>query len=256
MITVFSFDTTSKFVSISIAKDEAIQLESNFATRDDLSQFLIPSFETALTNVPVFSDDSSKSPLSPQSLQSLKLNEIDVFGVCVGPGLFTGIRIGLSTLKGLLLDTGKPIVAVDSLEALAYKDEESDVPVVSMVDAKKMESYIGVYRFVNGECQTLLPPALIHINALSQHLEQVVKTDDACHFIGSGAQAHDAHIRDVFKKGKILSRSNFLAPEIGKIAFRRYLKKDYITDMQQLNPIYIRKPDAEQNYERNQNQSS
>lgn len=250
MTSVFSFDTTSKFVSIAIAKDQGIQIETNFATRDDLSQYLIPSIETALANVPVYSPDSTKMP------HSLTVEEIDLFGVCVGPGLFTGIRIGLSTLKGLLLGTGKPFVPVNSLEALAYKDEESDVPVISMVDAKKMETYIGAYRFINGECETLLPPALIHINELAEHLAPVIKTSDACHFIGSGTHAHEAYIRNLFTMGKILNRSNFLAPEIGKIAFRRYQKNSYITDLQQLNPIYIRKPDAEQNYERTKNQLS
>ncbi len=65
--------------------------------------------------------------------------------------------------------------------------------------------------------------------------------------MGSGAEVHEAFIRENFSGAKIGRRSFFLAPEIAKIAYDRYREKEYITDLQQLMPFYLRKPDAEQN---------
>lgn len=233
MITILSLDTTSKYASISIAKGEEIHLEYNFATRDELSASLIPSLEFVLNSMP------------------LKLEDIDVYGIGIGPGLFTGIRVGLATLKGLILGTGKPVVPVVTLRALAYKYNDSKSPIISMIDARRDELYIAAYRFVNRHAQELLPPGLIHIDQLKHHLEpldEFKKTKFS--FVGSGAEVHKTFIKEHLAWGNVYRRSCFLASEICKVTFHHYTKNNYITDLQQLMPFYIRKPDAEQNLKR------
>jgi tRNA threonylcarbamoyl adenosine modification protein YeaZ len=235
MTTILALDTTSKYASIAVGRDEKIELEYNFATHDELSSSLIPSVEFVLNSV------------SP----ALKPDDIDVYGIATGPGLFTGIRVGLATLKGLTLEAGKPVVPVVTLEALAYKYNESESPVIAMIDARREEVYIAAYRFTGKDriAEQLLPPALIGIDTLPQHLEPLGK-QDRLRFIGSGAEAHKTFIREHFTTGRIYRRSYFLASEICKITARKHKNKEYITDMQQLMPFYIRKPDAEQNLAR------
>lgn len=235
MTTILSLDTTSRFASAAISKGEEVLLEYNFSTRDQLSATLIPTLEFVLAS----------APLEPE--------EIDAFGIAVGPGLFTGLRVGLATLKGLLLGAPKPVIPVVTLTALAFKLSQSKRPVLSLIDARRDEVYIAGYRFEPGSgpgskkvCTEISPPALLHIDQLEAHI-RAMELEGKIRFVGSGAEVHKNFIRERFKNSSIYKRSDFLAGEICKIAQERYLEKDYITDLQQLMPFYIRKPDAEQN---------
>jgi tRNA threonylcarbamoyladenosine biosynthesis protein TsaB len=232
MIKILSLDTTSRYSSISISRGEEIILEYNFATLDDLSETLAPSIESAL-----------KSAHEP-----LNLEDIDVFGIGIGPGLFTGIRVGMATLKGILFGTGKPVAPVNMLEAAAYKYDDSTLPIVSMIDARRKEVYTAVYRFEDREPAEISAPALVGIDRLKEHLDQVFKPGEDFYFVGSGAEAYRDFIRENFNRARVLHRSLYLASEICAIAYRKYMKNQCITDLRELTPFYIRKPDAEQNY--------
>jgi tRNA threonylcarbamoyladenosine biosynthesis protein TsaB len=225
-IYILSLDTTSKHCSISISRGKEIQIEYNFVSNDNLSATLIPAIDFVLGSI------------------NLELSEIGVFGIGIGPGLFTGIRVGLSTLKGMVFKEEKPVVPIVTLEALAYKYKHANFNTISLIDAKRDEVYIGGYRFLQGEMKEIIPPRLIHINELKERLNGIFDF----HFVGSGANAHKAFIKKNFDESKRLHRSCFLASEICKMSYTRYLKGDLITDLQQLKPLYIRKPDAETNY--------
>ncbi|MGE5343952.1 MAG: tRNA (adenosine(37)-N6)-threonylcarbamoyltransferase complex dimerization subunit type 1 TsaB [Candidatus Omnitrophota bacterium] len=234
MITILSLDTTSHFTSISVSQGDEIRLEYNFGTRDDLSEILLSAIDLTLNS------------LNPP----LKLDDIDCFGVAIGPGLFTGIRIGMATLKGLIFGMKKPVVPVVTLNALAHKLNAPEGPIVSLIDAKRNEVYVAAYRFVNGELSALDSPALVNIEHLPPHLESVIAPDQPAMFIGSGAKAYQGFLATHFSGATIHRRSDFLASEICQIAYHSYQKKEYITDLQKLLPLYIRKPDAETNYAR------
>jgi len=77
----------------------------------------------------------------------LKLADIDVFAIASGPGSFTGLRIGLSTVKGFSYATGKPIVSVPTLEALAWNFPYCRYPVCTMLDARKKEVYAALFKW-------------------------------------------------------------------------------------------------------------
>ena len=230
MTHILALDTTSKHTSISISKGEEVLFEYNFTSHNLLSSSLIPAVEFLLKSA------------------GLTLTDIDVFGIAIGPGLFTGIRVGLSTLKGLLFTAKKPAAAVVTLKALAYKyiDSEKEMSIFPLIDAKRDEVYLAGYDLSGQKIEEIFPPCLIHINDLREKLASFHAA--ACYFVGSGATVHQALIKENFEKGRILHRSSFLAPEIGKIAYRDYLAKDVISDLQQLLPFYIRIPDAEKNY--------
>lgn len=229
MTRILALDTTSKNASISISNDEDIQLEYNFTSPNRLSASLVPIIEFLLKD------------------SGLKFNDIDVFGIAIGPGLFTGIRIGLSTLKGMIFASRKPVVPVVTLKALAYKCEniEKNNLIIPLIDAKRNEVYMAGYHVSRPRIKEIIPPCLVHIDELKKELG-MYSTVEFC-FLGSGADVHKESIMKNFEGRKILTRSSFLAPEICKITSREYLLKNYIKDLQQLMPFYIRKPDAEQN---------
>jgi tRNA threonylcarbamoyladenosine biosynthesis protein TsaB len=222
---LLSLDTSSQDASIAVLKNEDVLLEYNFSSQDNLSAVLIPSLEFVLKAL------------------GLQMAQIDVFGIGIGPGLFTGIRIGMATLKGLAFAERKPVVGVISLKALAYKFAGTKKNVISLIDAKKGEVYLGGYRFESGELVELIPPCLLKIAAI---VPLVAKLPDKI-FVGSGAEKHMDFLKNNFSDSRRPYRSNFLANEIGKIALQQFRRQQYLTDLQDLLPFYLRKPDAETN---------
>lgn len=225
MTFILSFDTTSKHVSIALSQAEEIRLEYNFLATDDLTSSLLPALDFVLNSA------------------SLKLQDVDVLGITIGPGLFTGIRVGLATLKGLLFASGKPIVPVTSLAAIANKYSDANKTIVSLLDARRDEVYAALYHFVKGRVTEIKAPALLHISGL----KDFVQGHDSFYFAGSGAEVHRELLEKQFPGQKIKHRSYFLASEVCKIAAWRYAENDTLKNVQDLLPLYIRKPDAEQN---------
>ena len=217
------FDTSSRDASIAVLRDKEIVLEYNFSSNGDLSAMMAPSLEFLLRAL------------------GMKIAEFDLFGVAVGPGLFTGIRVGLATLKGLNFVAGKPVVGVNTLEALASKFADTSQTIVPMIDARRGEVYIGGYGFEAGEMREKFAPRLLRV----EDAVPLLALFRDLIFIGSGAENHAELVRRLFPDSRLLYRSNFLASEIGRIALRRFREGRFLTDLQQLLPVYIRRPDAE-----------
>lgn len=224
---LLAFDTSSRDASFALLRDDEIVMEYNFSSRDDLSAMMMPSLEFLLRSL------------------GLKLAQIDLFAAAVGPGLFTGIRIGLATLKGLNLAAGKPMVGVNTLEALACKLADSRHTIVPMIDARKGEIYAAAYACAaqpaGGPMVERLRPCLLKVEDAAAVLADF--PDKA--FIGSGAEIHRDRLRRDFPADRLLVRSNFLASEIGRLALAAFQRGQFSTDPQDLRPVYIRRPDAE-----------
>jgi tRNA threonylcarbamoyladenosine biosynthesis protein TsaB len=125
------------------------------------------------------------------SERELTLADCDAVCVSMGPGSYTGLRVGVSTAKGLCFGSGKPLLAVGTLDTLvaqaasdAVAGEGDESPayrfIIPMVDARRMEVYTAV--FENGRQITETAPAIIDENSFAEYLEQ-----GPCLFIGDGA---------------------------------------------------------------------
>ncbi len=246
---ILGLDTTSRYSSIAISKNADIIGEYNFASFNRLSASLIPAISFLLGNA------------------GLKIQDIDAFGVSIGPGLFTGIQVGLSTLKGLLFENKKPLVPVVSLKALALKIYATEDPVIHstsqkitfpIIDAKRDEVYLAGYRLSTAagpglDLEEFFSPQLLHISQLKKELKSALTSiqqeKGEIIFTGSGSEAYRETVAPAVENAHICQRSAFLAPEICKISYRHFLTQDasLTRDLQQLMPLYIRKPDAEQN---------
>ena len=130
------------------------------------------------------------------SERNLSLSDCDAVCVSMGPGSYTGLRVGVSTAKGLCFGSGKPLLAVGTLDTLVAQASDvistepsvisSEVEgspyrfIIPMIDARRMEVYTAV--FENGRQITETAPAIIDENSFSEYLEQ-----GPCLFIGDGA---------------------------------------------------------------------
>ena len=121
------------------------------------------------------------------SERGISLNDCDAVCVSMGPGSYTGLRVGVSTAKGLCFGSGKPLMAVGTLDTLVAQAREipgldGDLKyVIPMIDARRMEVYTAVFT-PEGKQLTPTAPAIIDENSFAEQLEQGV-----CLFIGDGA---------------------------------------------------------------------
>ena len=113
--------------------------------------------------------------------RGLKLADCDAVCVSKGPGSYTGLRVGVSTAKGLCFGAGLPLLAVGTLDTLVAQAAESDYRfIIPMIDARRMEVYAFV--FENGVQITETEPVIVDENSFAEYLEQ-----GPCLFIGDGA---------------------------------------------------------------------
>lgn len=114
--------------------------------------------------------------------RGLKLEDCEAVCVSMGPGSYTGLRVGVSTAKGLCFGSGKPLTAVGTLDTLVAQAETPDnfKYIIPMIDARRMEVYAAV--FEGGSQITETAPAIIDENSFAEYLQQ-----GPCLFIGDGA---------------------------------------------------------------------
>ncbi len=174
---------------------------------------------------------------------SLGLGDIDALCVTTGPGSFTGLRIGLSTVKGLAYSTGLPVVAVPTLEALAWNFPDFPCPVCPMLDARKKEVYAGIFRTNADGIVRLMDEASIRPEALALALKEHEKVVLLGEAVGLYREVFTAALGDraLFAPPHLMAPSPAASAELGLAMALRGEFKDPVA----LAPFYIRKSEAE-----------
>ncbi len=151
MSLILSIDTAIDIAYVSIAKDgELIATISNTEQKDH-GGFLQPAIQTLLTNA------------------SIKIKEIDAVGISAGPGSYTGLRVGMASAKGLCYALDKPLIAIGTLEILAFAailetritTSNSSILFCPMIDARRMEIFTALY---DQNLQTEISPSAMVLN--------------------------------------------------------------------------------------------
>lgn len=189
-------------------------------------------------------------PMIHQLLQLCEcpLSEIDVLAVSLGPGSFTGIRIGVATAKGLAQALSIPVVGVNSLEALAWQANAFQGQVIPLVDAQRKLVYTAAYRFEEAGVITLREPDVLHIQEL---LTVLSKTNENLFFLGDGMSLH----REII--GETLGhRARFALPlqempaasALAQCAMGKALAGEAVSPAE-IQPVYLRTSQAEKIYQ-------
>jgi tRNA threonylcarbamoyladenosine biosynthesis protein TsaB len=169
------------------------------------------------------------------------LESIDAFAVAIGPGSFTGLRIGLSTAKGLSYATGRPIVTVPTLEAFAYNFPYCSCPVCLMLDARKGEVYAAVFRWQGGAFRRVVEDVSVKVEDLLGRFEGVAL------FAGEGATLYKPSIMEIMKERAIFASPEKMVPSPANVAILGLAKavRGQFADVTAAVPRYIRKSEAE-----------
>jgi tRNA threonylcarbamoyladenosine biosynthesis protein TsaB len=174
-----------------------------------------------------------------------RLGDVEGFAVALGPGSFTGLRIGITTVKSLAFATGRPVVGVPTLDALAWMLPFCAFPVCPMLDARKGEVYAALYRTQDGRLETLAAARAIAPAALAEELARDVATPIV--FLGDGvatcvpALAAALGPRARLAPGSLRVSSGLAVAELGAEA----LGRGEMADPAALVPIYLRPSEAE-----------
>lgn len=171
----------------------------------------------------------------------VSIEDIGAFAISIGPGSFTGLRIGLSTAKGFAYATGKPLIPVPTLDAFARTIPFSSYTVCPMLDARKNEVYTALYKWEGPVIKKILPETAISPEALLKELDGPVL------FTGEGTRRYKEMIMDKLKTNALFAPPSKMTPAastVAEIALEE-IKQGVTTDPVSLVPFYIRKSEAE-----------
>jgi len=176
----------------------------------------------------------------------LSIKDIDVFGVVAGPGSFTGLRIGMATIKGFAQALNKPVVGVSSLESLAMNIPCSTGFICPVLDAQRNQTYTGIFHFDQGRLVRDMPDAVMKIDDLIKELQ---KYPGDIYFLGDGLPRFSEVLVAGCPQGKVVP--NYLnmnrASSAAALVLERVLKGE-ISHYRDIEPVYIRPSYAEENY--------
>lgn len=222
---VLGLDTSTLMTTCGVIDEERLLGEYSLSQDMSHSEKLVPMIKEVLTSL------------------DIKVKDIDLFGVSIGPGSFTGLRIGIATVKAFAHLANKPIVGVSTLEALAYNLPYNDI-IVPMIDARRERVYTGIYTWENETIKTLMEPDVIEVmellNILNKDYGNVVVN-------GDGSILYKDLIRETLKdkvKFATIGQNMCKASSICELALLKF-KNNIVDDFYTLAPDYLRETQAQ-----------
>ena len=177
----------------------------------------------------------------------IELEEVSVVAVDIGPGLFTGLRVGVATAKALAFALRVPMVGLSSLDLLAFALHHTDGLIATVVDARRGEVFGALYRPVPGGVQRVADP---RVCAPAQLASELMAMGEDCLLVGDGAVRY----ADAFDDARHLQIADgaFAHPSpaaLVQLAHSIAVREEFVHPSE-LEPLYLRKADAEINWER------
>lgn len=171
----------------------------------------------------------------------IELSEISVVAVDVGPGLYTGLRVGISAAMATAFALGVPMIGVSSLDLLAFPVRHSPRLIVAAIDARRGEVFTAFYRQVPGGVQRVSEPMVCTPDDLAG---QLLALGEDCLLVGDGALRYADRFSDL--RGVEAAEPGLAHPGAGslvQLAHAKALREEFVS-ASELKPMYLRKPDA------------
>lgn len=223
---LLALDSSGLVASVAVVWDEILSGEFTIDHKITHSQTLLPMLEELAKVI------------------ELDLNTLDAIAVAGGPGSFTGLRIGSATAKGLALALGKPLIQIPTVDALAYNLWGHRDIICPLMDARRNQTYTGLYRFCNGCMETIKEQCAVDIGTI---VDEINQRGDAVVFLGDGVPVFQNYIEE-----HILVPYTFAPPHLsrqraGAVAAlaREYYKEGKMMDSASYKPEYLRLSQAE-----------
>jgi len=230
-VKVLALETSSMVASVAIINEDKLLAEFTVNNKKTHSQMLMPIVEQVIDRL----------DLTP--------SDIDVFAVSSGPGSFTGIRIGVATVKSLGQALNKPVVGVSGLDGLAFNLVHFNGIICPLMDARNGQVYACLYRSNEIEIDRLKEYMAIRVVDLARLIRE---SGEAVMFCGDGVLMNKDLLTDELGGRAKFAQPPFMFQRASSIAFLA-LKKAKLNDVLNYNglqPFYLRKSQAEQKFEK------
>ena len=227
---ILAIDTSGQNCSVAIIDEEKVICDFNLSIGTTHSETLLPMI-----------DEVCKT-------SKIDLSEVDVLACGIGPGSFTGLRIGIATIKGFALAQNKNVIGVPTLDALAYNIANFDGLICSVLDARNNNVYAGIYKYENDK-------VILQDDYITENLDTLIDIlkvkNEKVMFVGDGAVSFKEKLKEALNEKALfapLHLNNQLSSSVAKAALDRALVNDF-DNSDTLNPMYLKKSQAERTFE-------
>jgi tRNA threonylcarbamoyladenosine biosynthesis protein TsaB len=239
-MTILGVDSATSTASAALVEDGKIIAEQAYSNRSDESDSQAKAVKVGHAEVLI--------PLIASVLEQTQRAFVDLHGIAVsiGPGSFTGLRIGLSTVKGLAYGWNIPVAGVSTLAANAARVTDTEGLICSLLDARKQQVYAALFRRSGGSLTRMTEDAVVSVEAAVEYAFEAA-AGGACLFIGDGAAKYGEVLSNVFGNDKRYSQGSSypcLAAAAARLAEPR-LRLSGGDFLGALVPVYLRPAEAE-----------
>ncbi|MBK5243269.1 tRNA (adenosine(37)-N6)-threonylcarbamoyltransferase complex dimerization subunit type 1 TsaB [Clostridium sp.] len=226
---ILSLDSATESATCAILDDNRVLSEITFNCKKQHAQILLPIIDELFKNT------------------GMSISDIDGFVASKGPGSFTGLRIGLATIKGLCQGSKKPFVTVSTLDSLAYNLAYTDGIICPILDALRDNVYTALYTFNDNKLNRISDYMNVSLDDLINILKEKNCTTS---FVGDGALKFKERLLGQLPNANYAPAHLNLAKasSLGELGLKSLLS-GIDDDIYSSVPMYLRKPQAEREYE-------
>lgn len=223
---ILGLDSSGLVASVAIVEDDDLRGEYTVNYKKTHSQTLLPMLDEVVRMI------------------DLDLASIDAIAIAGGPGSFTGLRIGSATAKGLGLALGKPIVNVPTVDALAYNLVGHRDMVCPLMDARRNQTYTGLYRFASNEMKIVRSECAVGIDEI---VADINNRQEAVVFLGDGVPVFKRYIEEHLIVPYSFAPAHLNKQRAGAVAAlgMRYFAEGRFETAAEHKPEYLRLSQAE-----------
>lgn len=223
---ILGLDSSGIVASVAIVEDDALIAEYTVNYKKTHSQTLLPMLDEVAKMI------------------ELDLNSVDAIAVSGGPGSFTGLRIGSATAKGLGLALNKPLIHIPTVDALAYNLVGHRDLVCPLMDARRNQTYTGLYRFNGNEMEIAEPQCAVGIDEI---IEKINNIGQPVVFLGDGVAVFESYIRENCKVPFTFAPAHMNKQRAGAVAAlgELYYEQGKTETAVEHKPDYLRLSQAE-----------
>lgn len=228
---ILAIDSSSLVASVAVVQDDIMTAEYTINHKKTHSQTLLPMIDEMV------------------KMAEINLEDIDAIAVSGGPGSFTGLRIGSATAKGLGLVWNKPLIHVPTVDAMAYNLYGTDKLICPIMDARRNQTYTGIYEFRGEEFNILTEQCAISIDELADKLNAM---DREVIFVGDGIPVFKAVLDEKLTVTHSYAPAHMNRQRAGAVAVlgAKYFAEGKTETAAEHGPDYLRQSQAER--ERNE----
>lgn len=223
---ILAVDSSGLVASVAILDKDKIYAEYTINNKKTHSQTLLPMLDEIV------------------QVLEIDLKEIDAIAVAGGPGSFTGLRIGSSTVKGLGMVLDKPIINVPTVDALAFNLFGTKYMICPLMDARRNQVYTGLYEFINDEFVVIKNQVAVGIDEIAAEINNM---DRGVIFLGDGIDVQKETLKEIIKVPMFFAPPHLLRQRAGAVGALGliYFEKGLVESADEHEPEYLRLSQAE-----------